>query len=346
MPEVSAVCSRAPAGRSLGHRPASPAPTEIATVHFDYTTVGHVSVDVMPGGARRAGGSAFYSALQAARLGRQSLIITQGVEAEIHSVLAPFRSELELQILPASETTTLQSTGDRAPRAQRLLAWAGRMEEGIEIDSSIVHLAPIARETPTRWSGRADFIGLTPQGLVRAWAGAHREIHLVALAPALLPERWDAAVISETERESATGLLPATASRRAPATASRRAVSRGPAAADGDAGPTAPGDGAATAVRSRGLVAVTAAAAPTSIHMPDGEVARVRVPVIEDFCDDVGAGDVFAAAFFVALHEGRPARAAAAFANAAAAVRIAGAGAGAIGDRTAVEARLGGIASA
>jgi sugar/nucleoside kinase (ribokinase family) len=80
--------------------------------------------------------------------------------------------------------------------------------------------------------------------------------------------------------------------------------------------------------------------------MPDGEVARVRVPVIEDFCDDVGAGDVFAAAFFVALHEGRPARAAAAFANAAAAVRIAGAGAGAIGDRAAIEARLGGIASA
>jgi sugar/nucleoside kinase (ribokinase family) len=307
-------------------------------VHFDYTTVGHVSVDVLPGGARRAGGSAFYSALQAARLGQQSRIITQGVEAEIQSLLAPFRSELALQILPASETTTLQSTGDRAPRAQRLLAWAGRMEEGIEIDSSIVHLAPIARETPRRWSGRADFIGLTPQGLVRAWAGANREIHPVALAPALLPERWDAAVISETERESATGLIPAAAS--------PRAVSRGPAAADGDAGPTDAGDGAAPAVRSRGVVAVTAAAAPTSIHMPDGEVASVLVPVIEDFCDDVGAGDVFAAAFFVALHEGRPARAAAAFANAAAAVRIAGAGAGAIGDRTAVEARLGGIARA
>jgi sugar/nucleoside kinase (ribokinase family) len=308
----------------------------MANVHFDYTTVGHVSVDVMPGGARRAGGSAFYSALQAARLGLRSLIITQGVEAEIKSLLAPYRAELELQILPASETTTLQSTGDRAPRAQRLLAWAGRMEEGIEIDSSIVHLAPIARETPRQWSGSADFIGLTPQGLVRAWAGASREIRLVPLAPALLPERWDAAVISETERESCTGLIPDTPS--------RRAASRGPAAADGEAGPTAAGDEARPAVRSRGVVAVTAAAAPTSIHMPDGELARVRVPVIEDFCDDVGAGDVFAAAFFVALHEGRPARAAAAFANAAAAVRIAGTGASAIGGRAAVEARLGGIA--
>jgi hypothetical protein len=307
-------------------------------VHFDYTTVGHVSVDVMPGGARRAGGSAFYSALQAARLGQQTLIITQGVEAEIRTLLAPYRSELELQIVPASETTTLQSADDRALRGQRLLAWAGRMDEDIEIDSSIVHFAPIARETPRRWSGSADFIGLTPQGLVRAWAGVNRAIRLVALAPALLPERWDAAVISETERESCTGLIPATQP--------RGARSRGAAAAGGGAGPTAASDQAAPAAANRGLVAVTAAAAPTSIHMPDGELARVRVPVIEDFCDDVGAGDVFAAAFFVALHEGRPARAAAAFANAAAAVRISGAGAEAIGDRTAVEARLGGIGRA
>jgi sugar/nucleoside kinase (ribokinase family) len=263
----------------------------------------------LPGGARRAGGSAFYSALQAARLGQRSLIITQGVEAEIEALLDPYRSELELQIVPAGKTTTLQSTADRGPGAQRLLAWAGRMEEGLQIDSSIVHLAPIARETPTRWSGRADFIGLTAQGLVRAWAGARREIRLVALAPALLPQRWDAVVISESERQSCAGLIP-----------------------------TAPAEA------GHGVVAVTAAAAPTSIHMPSGELARVHVPEIENFCDDVGAGDVFAAAFFVALHEGRPAPAAAAFANAAAAVRIAGAGAGAIGGRAAIEARLGATA--
>ena len=300
-------------------------------VHFDYTTVGHVSVDVLPGGARRAGGSAFYSALQAARLGQRALIITQGVEADIKGLLAPYRSELELQLVPASETTTLQSAVDRASHAQRLLAWAGRMEEGIEINSSIVHLAPIARETPRRWSGSADFIGLTPQGLVRAWAGARREMRLVALAPAMLPHRWDAAVISERERDSCAGLIPPAPSR----TPGRR-----PAAAAGDARPAAASDEAGAAVANRGVVAVTAAADPTSVHMPDGRVARVRVPGIDDFRDDVGAGDVFAAAFFVALREGRTAPAAAAFANAAAAVRIAGTGANAIGDRTAVEQRL------
>jgi sugar/nucleoside kinase (ribokinase family) len=49
---------------------------------------------------------------------------------------------------------------------------------------------------------------------------------------------------------------------------------------------------------------------------------------------------VFAAAFFVALHEGLPPERAAGFAGAAAAIRIEGSGADAIGDRSAIEARL------
>ena len=64
------------------------------------------------------------------------------------------------------------------------------------------------------------------------------------------------------------------------------------------------------------------------------------MPHIEHFVDDLGAGDVFAAAFFIALREERPPVEAAAFANAAAAVRIGGAGPGAVGERGAIEARL------
>jgi sugar/nucleoside kinase (ribokinase family) len=180
-----------------------------------------------------------------------------------------------------------------------MLAWAGPIAADIELDTSILHLAPVARETPSSWRGRADFVGLTAQGLVRAWAGEGAEISQVPLAPVLLPERCDAIVISEVELDSCAALT----------------------------------DGAAT-------VAVTAQSAPTTIHLPGGEVAHVRVPALGVIRDDVGAGDVFAAAFFVALSAGRPAQAAAAFANAAAAVRIAGCGADAIGDRPAVEARL------
>ena len=58
-------------------------------MQYDYTTVGHVTVDVMGDGSRRPGGSAFYSALQAARLGARTLIVTQGVPGESASCSSP-----------------------------------------------------------------------------------------------------------------------------------------------------------------------------------------------------------------------------------------------------------------
>ena len=57
---------------------------------YDYTAVGHVTADVFADGSVRPGGSALYSALQAARLGRRALIITQGVEQQIAELLAPY----------------------------------------------------------------------------------------------------------------------------------------------------------------------------------------------------------------------------------------------------------------
>jgi len=87
-------------------------------------------------------------------------------------------------------------------------------------------------------------------------------------------------------------------------------------------------------------VAVTDGAAPNTLLLPDGRELALDVPSIDVARDDLGAGDVFAAAFFVALAEGQAPADAAGFANAAAAVRMQGDGAGAIGDRDAVLARL------
>lgn len=267
---------------------------------FDYTTVGHVTVDVMPDGSSRPGGSAFYAALQAARLGMRTLIVTKGAVERIEHLMEPWRGELDVRILPAAQTTTLDTSGWGAARTQRMLAWAGTIGEDVVLDTRILHLAPVARETPREWRGSADFVGVTPQGLVRRWSQEDRGIVVHApLDPALLPAHGDAFVFSETERESCGSLIA--------------------------------GDSA--------VVAITAAAEPTTLRLADGELMRVGVPAIESPRDDVGAGDVFAAAFFVALCEDRSPPDAAAFANAAAAVRISGFGAGAIGDRAAIEAR-------
>jgi len=88
------------------------------------------------------------------------------------------------------------------------------------------------------------------------------------------------------------------------------------------------------------VIAITAGGAPNTILPPGGGALELQVPAIEDPCDDLGAGDVFAAAFFVSLADGLSAQRAAVFANAAAAVRMQGAGAEAIGGRAAIEAQL------
>ena len=87
---------------------------------------------------------------------------------------------------------------------------------------------------------------------------------------------------------------------------------------------------------------VTAGSEPIAIHSPSGTQPHAPVLAVEDPQDDLGAGDVFAAAFFVALTEGLAATEAVSYGSAAAAVRLAGMGAAAVGDRDALRLRLNG----
>jgi pfkB family carbohydrate kinase len=276
-------------------------------------TVGHVTVDVIAADAsRRPGGGAFYSALQAARLGLRTLILTQGSAPEIEALLEPYSDELELCVIPAPATTTLLTSWPGGRRTQQVLAWAGPIAGTIAVDTQILHFAPVVREIPAAWRGRADFVGLTPQGLVRKWDQGGAASGTIVPAPlpgdrgsleVLLPHGCSAVVISEQERVACTPLLDAAA----------------------DIG---------------AVIAITAGPGATSVQTPAGECTRVQAPAVAEPRDELGAGDVFAAAFFVALHEGLPPELAAAFAGAAAAIRIEGSGADAIGDRSAIEARL------
>jgi 1D-myo-inositol 3-kinase len=293
---------------------------------YDYTSVGHVTADVLADGSRRAGGGAFYSALQAARLGQRTLVITQGVSAEIEALVAPHRVELELDVRPAAHTTMFENLGPGSARRQRVLAWAGPIEPPVVADTSILHFAPVARETPALWRGRAEFVGLTAQGLVRRWAEPGAEVRHVPLQPEQLPEHCDAIAIGEAERESCAWLIAAVGP------AERR-------------GPLAVREDGSNARFDQTLLAITAEADPTVLHLPGSEPLALEVPRVECVVDDLGAGDVFAAAFFIALREGRSPLDAVAFGNAAAAVRIAGEGPQAIGRREAIEARLHGLAA-
>jgi sugar/nucleoside kinase (ribokinase family) len=272
-----------------------------------------VTVDVIAAdGSRRPGGGAFYSALQAARLGLRTLILTQGSPSEIEALLEPYRNELELRILPAPATTTLLTSWPGGRRTQQVLAWAGPIAETIAVDTQILHFAPVTREIPAAWRGRADFVGLTPQGLARTWDQGGAASGTIVPSPlpgdrgsleVLLPRGCSAVVISEQERVACAPLL-----------------------------------GAAADIGA--VIAITAGPGATSVQTPGGECTRVQAPAVAEAHEDLGAGDVFAAAFFVALHEGLSPERAAAFAGVAAAIRVEGSGADAIGNRSAIEARL------
>jgi sugar/nucleoside kinase (ribokinase family) len=274
-------------------------------LRFEYATVGHVTADVLSDGTRRAGGTALYAALQASRLGLETLIVTRGVPAEVEGLLEPYAGELEVRVIPAAATTTLQTTGSGSARRQRMLAWAGELSDDLDPESAIVHLAPVARETPASWRRRSTYLGLTPQGLARSWRGLGEEVTPSRPAPEQeeLAGLCDAIVLSESEQECCTQLI-------------------------------------SGAIRGGGTVAITAGVSGAALRLADGRSLRVDGPLVEDPADDLGAGDVFAAALFVALYEGRPPARAGAFAAAAAAVRLSGVGAAAVGDRVAIERRL------
>ncbi len=208
-------------------------------------------------------------------------------------------------MLPAAATTTLSTAGRGEQRSQRLLAWAGPISQQLELDTSILHLAPVVREGPRSWRGHAAFVGLTAQGLARRWDHSSGQITHVApdTAASALAERCQALVVNEAERAFCAELT------------------------------AAAGAGGA-------LVAVTDGDAPVTVLAPGGRAHQVPVPALSAHVDDLGAGDVFAAALFIALSEPQPPLEAVRFASAAAAVRMCGAGADAIGDRVAIDARL------
>lgn len=276
---------------------------------YDYVTVGHVTADVLIGAGgeqrRQPGGGAFYSALQASRLGLATLVLTRGDRSELAELLAPFAREIDVEIAPASQTTTMQTRGRGSERQQRVLAWAGPISAddfpsaALPGSARILHLAPVARETPPGWPCVADFTGLTAQGLVRRWDAPSGEIELAAIDRPRLPRALDAVVISASERARCASLLD-----------------------------TVP------------VMAVTAGEGPTTIHLAGNADLRAVPRPVRGAHDDLGAGDVFAAAFFIGLRDGLAPLQAAARGNAAAAVRIGGQGPDAIGDLQAIERRL------
>jgi len=167
---------------------------------IDYLAVGHVCRDVTPDGFK-LGGSVSFSSLTALAFGINVAILTSAPVQEAADLLAPLH-DVSIEIVDSPEFTTFQNIYTESGRSQTLLGHAQRIIPA-HIPSawrsaSIAHLGPVADEVdPTLADAFPNaLIGLTPQGWMRQWdAGGHVSFQPWPDAPRLL-ERADATVMS------------------------------------------------------------------------------------------------------------------------------------------------------
>jgi sugar/nucleoside kinase (ribokinase family) len=136
----------------------------------DYLIVGHVAVDILPFGVQ-LGGTVSYSALTARALGLRVGIVTSS------AANAPLRALDGIQIvnIPAKQSTTFENVKTESGRRQTLHCQAKPilLEHIPQVwrNATIIHLAPIARELESSLLEKLSgtFLGITPQGWMRTW---------------------------------------------------------------------------------------------------------------------------------------------------------------------------------
>lgn len=238
----------------------------LATIEpVDYLIIGHITQDVTPAGLT-LGGTASYASLTALAFGLRVGIVT---------VCAP---ELDLQPLAgialsrkhSTHTSTFQNTYTPAGRIQHIRHIADSLSlEDVPPawrDTPIVHLGPLTGEIPPALA-RAfprSMVGVTPQGWMRDWD--------------------DEGVVAYRHWLEADQVLP-----HVQACVMSIEDVRGDEDAVSHFASLAP------------ILVVTEGPAGSRVYW-NGDV-RYFTPPVENELDPVGAGDVFAASFFIKLHQ-------------------------------------------
>jgi hypothetical protein len=233
----------------------------------DYLVIGHITEDATSTG-HRLGGTAAFAALTARLLGLRVGIITSVADETALAAL----DGIPILRVPSPSTTVFENTATPRGRHQVLLSQAAPISLVGLPDTwrraAIVHLAPVAQELAPEIAEpfSASLLGITPQGWMRTWDAAGR------VSPCI----WE---FSESLLEKAGAVI-----------LSREDINGDELAIE------------AMSHKTR-LLVVTDGAAGCVLHW-NGDRRRFRAPKVQEV-DDVGAGDIFAAAFFVRLHATR-----------------------------------------
>jgi len=253
----------------------------------DYLAIGHVTADVWRDGRSTPGGTAWFSALAARRMVENVSVLTAaGEDYDVARHLPGIRAYR----LASPTTTQFENIYTPAGRIQYTRPSPMRLTPAhltAELrQSQIVHLAPVCDEVSPDFVDAFPpdvFIGVTPQGWLRRWDETGR-VH---------PKPWDAAP-RVLRRANATVI-----------------------SIDDVAGewPLALTWAAQTA-----LFVVTESADGCTLLLK-GKPYRIPAPAVEEV-DPTGAGDIFAAALFIALRRGLDPITACEFANCIAAQSV------------------------
>jgi sugar/nucleoside kinase (ribokinase family) len=193
----------------------------------EYLVVGHICADLLPDGTAVLGGTALYSALTAARLGWRVGVLTRGAYATTIDGIAipslePYAGELNIIVQDAESPTMFVNEYLAGRRTQHLPKWAGPIDlRGLPPhwrNARVIHLGPIAQEIDPKQTGGLTpaFLGATPQGWMRDWPRATGgRVTLHHLRlPGEFVSRLDAIVVSDEEISLARDTVETVGARR------------------------------------------------------------------------------------------------------------------------------------
>ena len=269
----------------------------------DFVVLGHITKDLTPDGYT-IGGTVTYAAVTARNLGLRAGIVTRAsLELNCSNVLAG----ITVVRLPSPVTSTFENIYRDGHRVQYLRARAESIRPA-DVPNAwrtapIVQLGPLTQELPAD-IGREfphSLVGVTPQGWLRRWDEDGR-VHQIPWANASeVMAHADVLVFSREDVRRDEGLI-------------------------------------AAYTHLAEIVVVT-----DGVHGADLYHRRQRTHfsafLVEEH-DPTGAGDVFAAAFLLRLHETGEPKMAMQFANCAASFCVEGPGISTIPTREQVEHRL------
>lgn len=270
----------------------------------DYVVVGHVTRDLDAQGGWRAGGTATYAALTAARLGVRVGVLTAAVPGTIG---LEGQDGIEVSLCSSPESTTFENFYLDGHREQYVRAVATPLvPEQLPAAwrlAPVVHLGPIAQEVDIRFLEAFEeaLVGVTPQGWLRAWDADGRVRAVRFTHEEQLLQRADAIILSLEDLGGDRGWLERLAS------------------------------AATLLVETRGREGAVIFQRGLATHVPAFWAQEV---------DPTGAGDVFAAAFLLRYRECRDPVDAARFANCVASFVVEAPGATNLPTRPQVSRRL------